>query len=37
MKYVADTNTLLAVALDEPEKAWLVGVTDGCALVAPKA
>ena len=35
MKYVADTNTLLAVALDEPEKAWLEEVTQGCGLVAP--
>lgn len=35
MRYTADTNTFLAVALDEPEKAWLIGVTDGCNLVAP--
>ena len=35
MKYVADTNTLLAVALNEPEKAWLLDVTAGCGLVAP--
>ena len=35
MKYVADTNTLLAVAMNEPEKAWLVDVTEGCGLTAP--
>jgi predicted nucleic acid-binding protein len=37
MKYVADANTFLAVALDEPEKAWLVGVTQNCELVSPAA
>ena len=36
MKLVADTNTFLAVALNEPEKAWLVDVTQGCDLVAPR-
>ena len=35
MKIVADTNTFLAVALDEPEKAWLIEVTEGLDLVAP--
>jgi len=35
MRYAADTNTFLAVALDEPEKAWLIGVTNGCDLAAP--
>jgi len=35
MKIVADTNTFLAVALDEPEKAWLIEVTDGQDLIAP--
>jgi predicted nucleic acid-binding protein len=35
MKIVADTNTFLAVALDEPEKDWLIQVTDGHDLVAP--
>lgn len=35
MRYAADTNTFLAVALDEPEKAWLIDVTDGCDLAAP--
>jgi predicted nucleic acid-binding protein len=32
---VADTNTFLAVALDEPEKLWLVRVTQRHDLVAP--
>ena len=35
MKIVADTNTFLAVALDEPEKTWLIQMTDGYDLVAP--
>ncbi len=35
MKIVADTNTFLAVALNEPEKDWLIQVTDGHDLVAP--
>ena len=35
MKIVADTNTFLAVALDEPEKARLIEATDGNELVAP--
>ncbi len=35
MKYVADTNTFLAVALNEPEKSWLIQVTDGHDLAAP--
>ena len=35
MKIVADTNTFLAVSLDEPEKDWLIEVTDGHDLVAP--
>jgi predicted nucleic acid-binding protein len=35
MKIVADTNTFLAVALDEPEKGWLIEATDGHDLVAP--
>jgi len=35
MKIVADTNTFLAVALDEPEKAGLIAATDGNELVAP--
>jgi len=35
MKIVADTNTFLAVAMNEPEKAWLIKATDGSELVAP--
>lgn len=35
MKIVADTNTFLAVALNEPEKSWLIESTDGHDLVAP--
>jgi predicted nucleic acid-binding protein len=35
MKYVVDANVFLAVALDEPEKTWLVNVTEGCELAAP--
>ena len=35
MKIVADTNTFLAVALDEPEKVELIAATDGHELVAP--
>ena len=35
MKIVADTNTFLAVALNEPEKDWLIQTTDGHDLVAP--
>ena len=35
MRYVADTSAFLAVAMNEPEKAWLVDVTDGCDLAAP--
>ena len=35
MKIVVDTNTLLAVAMNEPEKAWLIEVTSGHELVAP--
>ena len=35
MKMVADTNTFLAVALDEPEKPQIVRLTSGHELVAP--
>ena len=35
MKILADTNAFLAVALDEPEKSWLIEVTDGVELAAP--
>jgi len=36
MKIVADTNTFLAVALDEPEKSQIVRATMGHDLVAPE-
>lgn len=36
MRVVADTNTFLAVALDEPEKSHIVRVTAGHELVAPE-
>ena len=35
VKIVADTNTFLAVALEEPEKEWLIEATHGDDLVAP--
>jgi predicted nucleic acid-binding protein len=35
MKIVVDTNTFLAVSLDEPERDWLIEATDGHDLVAP--
>jgi len=35
MKIVADTNTFLAVALNEPEKRQIVQLTAGHDLVAP--
>jgi predicted nucleic acid-binding protein len=35
MKIIADTNTFLAVALNEPEKDWLIEATDGHDLMAP--
>ncbi len=35
MKMVADTNTFLAVALNEPEKPQIVRMTTGHELVAP--
>ena len=36
MKIVADTNTFLAVVLDEPEKSEIVQATKGHGLVAPE-
>jgi predicted nucleic acid-binding protein len=36
MKIVADTNTFLAVALKEPEKAKIIQLTKGHDLVAPE-
>jgi len=35
MKIVADTNTFLAVALNEPEKNLIIKLTEGCSLIAP--
>jgi predicted nucleic acid-binding protein len=35
MKYVADTSTFLAVALQEPERSWLIKVTEDQDLLAP--
>ena len=35
MQYVADTNTFLAVGLNEPERPWLVEATKDCHLLAP--
>lgn len=35
MKIVADTNTFLAVVLEEPEKKWLIEATEGHDLVSP--
>lgn len=36
MKIVADTNTFLAVALDEPERSHIIRLTMGHDLVAPE-
>lgn len=36
MKIVADTNTFIAVALNEPEKDLIIRLTEGCDLVAPE-
>ncbi len=35
MRVLADTNAFLAVALDEPEKPWLLDATKGVGLAAP--
>jgi predicted nucleic acid-binding protein len=35
MKIIADTNTFLAVALNEPEKAKIIQITEGHDLIAP--
>ena len=35
MKIVADTNTFLVVALDEPEKQEIIALTNGQELIAP--
>ncbi len=36
MKIVADTNTFIAVALNEPEKEMIIRLTEGHDLVAPE-
>ncbi|MDA8141683.1 MAG: type II toxin-antitoxin system VapC family toxin [Desulfobacteraceae bacterium] len=36
MNIVADTNTFLAVALNEPERELIVELTEGANLVAPE-
>jgi len=36
MKIVADTNTFIAVALNEPEKRTIVGLTERHDLIAPE-
>jgi predicted nucleic acid-binding protein len=36
MKIVADTNTFIAVALNEPEKDMIIRLAEGCDLVAPE-
>ncbi|MBW2167220.1 MAG: VapC toxin family PIN domain ribonuclease, partial [Deltaproteobacteria bacterium] len=36
MKIVADTNTFLAVALNEPEKDLIIRLTGSCDLVSPE-
>jgi predicted nucleic acid-binding protein len=36
MKIVADTNTFIAVSLNEPEREAIIGLTEGCELVAPE-
>jgi hypothetical protein len=35
MKIIADTNTFIAVALNEPEKDKIIRLTDGHDLIAP--
>lgn len=35
MRVLADTSAFLAVVLDEPERPWLLKVTEGIELVAP--
>jgi predicted nucleic acid-binding protein len=36
MNLVADTNTFIAVALNEPEKDLIIRLTEGCDLIAPE-
>lgn len=35
MKIIADTNTFIAVALNEPEKSKIIELTEGHELIAP--
>ena len=35
MKIIADTNTFIAVALNEPEKDQIIGLTEGHELISP--
>ena len=35
MKIISDTNTFIAVALNEPEKARIIRLTEGHDLIAP--
>jgi predicted nucleic acid-binding protein len=35
VKIIADTNTFIAVALNEPEKDKIIGLTEGHDLIAP--
>ena len=36
MKIIADTNTFIAVALNEPEKDFIIRLTESCDLVSPE-
>jgi predicted nucleic acid-binding protein len=36
MNIVSDTNTFLAVALDEPEKEYIIRLTSGANAIAPE-
>ena len=36
MKIIADTNTFIAVALNEPEKDLIIQLTGSCDLVSPE-
>jgi len=36
MKIIADTNTFIAVALNEPEKDLIIRLTKSCDLVSPE-
>jgi len=36
MKIIADTNTFIAVALNEPEKDLIIRLTGSCDLVSPE-